>query len=53
MERDELLIDAIDAVRECPCLYNSRVPDFKVHLKKENAWTAVAGSLGKSGEQDT
>ena len=48
MERDELLVNA---VREYPCLYNSKIADFKVLLKKENAWTAVAESLERSGEQ--
>lgn len=48
MERDEALIEA---VREYPCLYNSRSPDFKVQLKKENAWTAVADLLKRSGKQ--
>ena len=48
MERDELLVNA---VREYPCLYNSKIADFKVLLKKENAWTTVAGSLERSGEQ--
>ena len=50
MERDELLINA---VREYPCLYNSGISDFKVQLKKENAWTAIAELLGRSGEQDS
>ena len=47
MESDELLIDA---VRQYPCLYNSKSPGFKVLLKKENAWTTVAESL-RTGEQ--
>ena len=47
MERDETLIEA---VREYPCLYNSRSPEFKVQLKKENAWKAVAEVLERSGE---
>ena len=40
----------ISEVREHPCLYNTRSPDFKVLLKKENAWKAIAASLGVSGE---
>lgn len=48
MERDELLIDA---VREYPCLYNSKLPDFKVQLAKENAWTAIATLLDRTGEE--
>ena len=47
MEQDEQLIDA---VREFPCLYDSRSPDFKVLLKKENAWLAIADSLSRDGE---
>ena len=39
MERDEQLIEA---VRDYPCLYNSKSADFKVLLKKENALTLVA-----------
>ena len=48
MERDEALIGA---VREYPCLYNSRAPDFKVLMKKENTWTAIAEFLERTGEQ--
>ena len=48
MERDELLIEA---VRDYPCLYNSKSADFKVLLKKENAWTAIAARLERTGEQ--
>lgn len=47
MEADEALIDA---VRGYPCLYNNRISDFKVQLKKENAWSAIAQMLGRSGE---
>lgn len=47
MERDEALVEA---VREYPCLYNYKSPDFKVLLKKENAWTAIAEILERSGE---
>ena len=45
MEKDEL---TISAVREYLCLYNSRIAEFKVQLKKENAWTSVAGSLERT-----
>ena len=48
MEKDEQLIEA---VRGFPCLYNSKSPDFKVALNKENAWSAVAASLNKDGEK--
>jgi len=47
MERNEILIDA---VREYLCLYNSKIADFKVQQKKENAWTAIAASLERTGE---
>ena len=48
MDRDELLIEA---VREYPCLYNSKIADFKVLLKKENAWTAIAALLERTSER--
>ena len=48
MERDEQLIEA---VRDYPCLYNSKSADFKILMKKENAWTAVAAKLQRTGEQ--
>ena len=48
MDRDELLIEA---VREYPCLYNSKIADFKILLKKENAWTAIAALLERTGER--
>ena len=38
MESDELLIAA---VKEYPCLYNSKLVDFKVPIKKENSWSAI------------
>ena len=47
MENDEQLIEA---VRGYPCLYNSRLPDFKVLLMKENAWSAIAASLNRDGK---
>ena len=37
----------ISEVREHPCLYNTRCGDFKVLLKKENAWKLVSGVPGK------
>ena len=36
MDRDELHV-LIEAVREYSCLYNSKIADLKVLLKKENA----------------
>ena len=48
MERDELLIEA---VKSYPCIYNSIDPDFKVQLRKENAWSAIADALGRTGTQ--
>ena len=50
MERDEQLIEA---VRDYLVLYNSKSADFKVLLKKENAWTAVTTRLQRTGEQCT
>ena len=41
MEKDEQLIDA---VQKFPCVYNSKSPDFKVALKKDNAWLKIAFS---------
>ena len=40
----------IDAVREYPCLYNSKIADFKVQQRNENAWTAIVASLERTGE---
>jgi hypothetical protein len=48
MERDELLIEA---VKSYPCIYNSIDPDFKVQLRKENAWSAIADALRRTGMQ--
>ena len=45
MEKD------VEAVRDYQCLYNSKSADFKVVLKKENAWTAIAAKLERTGEQ--
>ena len=47
MEGDEALIDA---VRAFPCLYNSKIAEFRVVTKKENAWKAVSMQLGKSSK---
>ena len=47
MERDEALIEA---VREYLCLYNSRPPDFKVQIKKENVWSNISQVLERTGE---
>ena len=38
----------IREVREHPCLYNTKIPEYKIQLKKENAWKAIAGSLGNN-----
>ena len=38
-EFDEKLITSI---QKYPCLYDNKLSDFKVSLKKENAWTAIA-----------
>ena len=37
----------ISEVREHPCLYNTKGADYKVLLKKENAWKAIAAALGE------
>ena len=47
MEKDEALIEV---VRDYQCLYNSKSADFKVVLKKENVWTAIATKLNRTGE---
>ena len=47
MEEDELLIEC---VRNFPCLYNSKNADFKVAIKKENAWKAISTELGRTSE---
>ena len=47
-EFDEKLIGC---VKEYPCLYNTKLSDFKVSIKKENAWSAVAKSMNYSGKQ--
>ena len=47
MERDEAVIES---VREYPCLYNSCSSEYKVQSKKENAWTAIAELLERSGK---
>lgn len=48
MEKDESLIEA---VRAYPCLYNSKIADFKVQTKKENAWSTISESLDRTGKQ--
>ena len=34
-------------MREHPCLYDTKGADYKVLLKKENAWKAIAAALGE------
>ena len=34
-------------VKEHQCLYNTKSVDYKVQLKKENAWKAIASALGE------
>lgn len=36
----------ISEVRDHPCLYNTKSPDYKVLLRKENAWKSIAAALG-------
>ena len=43
MEQDEQLIELVKAY---PCLYDTKSADFKIVLKKENAWKAIANALG-------
>ena len=45
-EFDEALISK---VREYPCLYNNKSPDFKVVWKKENAWVEISRQLKSDG----
>ena len=47
MEEDEQLIDI---VKTYPCLYDTKSADFKVNLKKENAWKAISNALARPGE---
>ena len=35
-------------VKEHPCLYNTQIADYKIRLKKENAWKAVSAALGQN-----
>ena len=35
-------------VKEHPCLYNTKSADYKILLKKENAWKAVSAALGQN-----
>ena len=39
---DDEKLKLISEVKEHPCLYNTKIPDYKISLKKENAWKAVA-----------
>ena len=40
----------IDLVRTFPCIYDIKSPDFKILLKKENGWEAIASSLDRKGK---
>eukprot|EP00731_Ephydatia_muelleri_P016372 Em0009g796a len=42
---DETLINK---VKEHPCLYNTKLSDYKVLLKKENAWKAISTAVKAS-----
>ena len=44
---DETLINK---VKEHPCLYNTKLSDYKVLLKKENAWKAISTAVKASGK---
>jgi len=47
MDKDVLLIEAVTNI---PCLYNSKLQDFKSQLKKENAWASISKKLERTGE---
>ena len=47
MEEDERLIDLTQSYT---CLYDGKSADFKVTVKKENAWVAIAAAMEKNGE---
>ena len=47
-EFDEQLIYK---VQEYPCLFNTRSSDFKVSIKKENAWIVIAKHMSIFGEK--
>ena len=38
----------IQAVKEHQCLYNTKSADYKIQLRKENAWKAIALALGEN-----
>ena len=44
---DELLVSE---VKQHPCLNNTRTSDFRVQLKKKNAWKAVCTALDVTGK---
>ena len=41
----------ITDVQQYPCLYNTKSGEFKIRLKKENAWTPIAGQMKSSGKK--
>ena len=45
---DEALITA---VKEYPCLYNTKLSNFKVTWKKENSWMEISKRLNSSGKR--
>ena len=47
LEQDECLIDLVHSY---PCLYDVKDTDFKVAIKKENAWIAIAMDMEKTDE---
>ena len=47
MEQDEQIIDLVQSYT---CLYDIRSAEFKVPLKKENAWENIATYLERRGE---
>ena len=49
-EFDEALISA---VKDYPCLYNTKSGDYKVTWKKENAWAEIAKRLKTNSKIST
>ena len=50
-EFDEKLITSVQKYPCLSCLYDNKLSDFKVSLKKDNAWTAIASNMNCSGKQ--
>ena len=48
-ELNDTTEDLISCIQELPILYNNGRADYKDSVKKENAWKAVARTLGHTG----